>query len=57
MLIQLALGVMNLWVMVAVAAAIAAEKLLPRGVLVARALGACAMVGGIALAARSISKW
>ena len=54
MLIQLALGVMNLWVMVAVAAAIAAEKLLPRGVLVARALGACALVGGVALVGRAL---
>jgi len=55
MLIQLALGVMNLWVMIAVAAAIAAEKLLPRGVLLARWIGAAAIVGGAAVIARSLA--
>ena len=54
MLIQLALGVMNLWVMVAVAAAIAAEKLLPRGLLLARLIGAASIVGGLAIAARAL---
>ena len=54
MLIQLALGVMNLWVMIAVAGAIAAEKLLPRGVLLARLIGVAAIVGGLAIAARAL---
>jgi predicted metal-binding membrane protein len=55
MLIQLALGVMNLWVMVGVAAAIAAEKLLPRGFRVAQALGIVAIAGGALLIVRPLA--
>jgi predicted metal-binding membrane protein len=46
MLMQMVLGVMNLWVMVAVAAIIALEKLLPRAQWIVRLSGAAAMVGG-----------
>jgi predicted metal-binding membrane protein len=54
MLIQLALGVMNLAVMAAVALVIALEKLLPRGHLVARATGLLAIVGGTIVAVRAV---
>jgi predicted metal-binding membrane protein len=54
MLIQLALGVMNIPVMIAVALVIALEKLLPRGLVVARATGVAAMLGGILIAARAL---
>ena len=48
MVIQLALGVMSLPVMIAVAAVIALEKLLPHGRWVARITGALAIGGGAA---------
>ena len=54
MLIQLVLGVMNLAVMVAVAAVIAMEKLLSKGVWLARAIGFAAIIGGIVIAALSL---
>ena len=54
MVIQLALGVMNLAVMVAVAAVIAMEKLLARGYWIARVTGWGALGGGLALVARSV---
>jgi predicted metal-binding membrane protein len=46
MTIQLALGIMNPLVMIAVAMIIAAEKLLPRPVIVARVVGISTMVAG-----------
>jgi predicted metal-binding membrane protein len=48
MMIQLALGVMNPFVMVGVAAVIAAEKILPRPEIVARLVGVAAVIAGIA---------
>jgi predicted metal-binding membrane protein len=54
MLIQLALGIMNMLVMIGVALVIALEKLLPRGLLVARLTGVLALAGGIALACRAL---
>ena len=54
MLIQLALGVMNIPVMIAVALVIALEKLLPRGMVVARATGVLAMAGGAIIAGRAL---
>jgi predicted metal-binding membrane protein len=54
MLIQLTLGVMSLAVMAVVAAVIALEKLLPRGLLVARLTGAAAIAGGLFLAVRAL---
>jgi len=53
MLIQLALGVMDLRLMIAVAGVIAAEKLLPWGAVVARVVGVVAIVAGVALAVRA----
>ena len=47
MMIQLALGVMNPLVMVGVAIAIAAEKLLPRPEIVSRLIGVTSIVAGI----------
>jgi predicted metal-binding membrane protein len=47
MLIQLALGVMNLAVMIIIALAIAAEKLLPVGNHIAKIIGIASIVGGI----------
>jgi predicted metal-binding membrane protein len=54
MLVQLVLGAMNLAVMVIVGVVIALEKLIPRGELVARAVGAASILGGVALAVGSI---
>lgn len=54
MLIQLVLGVMNLSVMVLVGIVIALEKLISRGELVARVSGTMSILGGLALAARSL---
>ncbi len=54
MLIQLALGVMNIAVMVLVAVIIALEKLLPRGELFARVTGLAAILGGVFLSATSL---
>lgn len=54
MLIQLALGIMNLAAMVFVAAVIAAEKLWPRGELVARVTGIAAIAAGLATAVQAI---
>ena len=47
MTIQLALGVMNPLVMIAVATIIAAEKLLPRPAIVARLIGISAIIAGV----------
>jgi predicted metal-binding membrane protein len=47
MTIQLALGVMNPLVMIAVATIIAAEKLLPRPAIVARVVGTSTIIAGI----------
>ena len=54
MLIQLVLGVMNLVVMSGVALVIALEKVLVKGVLVARLTGYVSVLGGVALAVRSL---
>jgi predicted metal-binding membrane protein len=54
MAIQLLLGIMSLPVMVAIASVIAAEKLLPQPVLVARGTGLIALVAGAALVGRSM---
>jgi predicted metal-binding membrane protein len=54
MLMQLVLGVMNLWVMMVLAVIIALEKLLVRGEFVARLTGAGAIVAGATVAARSL---
>ncbi len=54
MLIQLVLGVMNLTVMVAVAVTIALEKLLPRGVWLARATGLAAIAAGVVIVVLSV---
>lgn len=54
MLVQLALGVMNLSVMALVAVVIALEKLLARGLLVARLTGAAAIFAGLFLAAHAL---
>ncbi|MBZ5701813.1 MAG: DUF2182 domain-containing protein [Acidobacteriia bacterium] len=54
MLIQMVLGVMNLGVMIAVAAVIAGEKLWKRGPLLARATGIAAIAAGAVLLARSL---
>jgi predicted metal-binding membrane protein len=56
MLIQLALGIMDVLVMIAVALVIALEKLLPRGLAVARFTGVLALAGGIAIAVRALVK-
>lgn len=52
MLIQMILGVMNLLVMIVIAATIGAEKLWKRGPLLSRAVGVCTIVVGVALIAR-----
>lgn len=54
MLIQLVLGVMNLIVMVAVAVVIALEKLVPRGMWLARATGLAAIAAGLVLTVLSV---
>lgn len=54
MLIQLTLGIMNLGVMVVVAAVIALEKLTPRAEWVVRTVGALSMLGGTFLVGRSL---
>jgi predicted metal-binding membrane protein len=48
MTIQLALGIMNPLVMIAVAMVIAAEKVLPRPAIVARLVGISAVIAGVA---------
>ena len=53
MLIQIILGVMNLTVMVAVAAVIALEKLLVHGAWIAKATGFAAIAGGLVMAANA----
>lgn len=53
MAIQVALGVMDLWVMGVVAAAITIERLAPAGVRLARATGAAAIGAGLLLVART----
>jgi predicted metal-binding membrane protein len=54
MLIQLAIGVMNLAAMAAIAVIIALEKLSPRGDAVARVTGAMAIVAGLVVAIRAL---
>lgn len=54
MLVQLELGVMSVGAMVLVATVIAAEKLLPTGVLVARAVGVVAIVAGGCIGVRAV---
>jgi predicted metal-binding membrane protein len=54
MLIQLVLGVMNIYVMVAVALVIALEKLLPSGGRLAQWTGVAAILIGTVLAGRSL---
>ncbi|GAC1702239.1 MAG: hypothetical protein NVS9B4_07150 [Candidatus Acidiferrum sp.] len=54
MLIQLVLGVMNLTVMLAIAAVIALEKLLSKGELVAKVVGVAAIAAGVVIAASSL---
>jgi predicted metal-binding membrane protein len=54
MLMQMVLGVMNLAVMVGVAAIIATEKLWKRGPFLARLVGSVSIVAGIVLVVRSI---
>lgn len=54
MVIQLALGLMNILVMIAVALVIALEKLLPRGIVVARVTGVLAMAAGAIIAVRAL---
>jgi predicted metal-binding membrane protein len=49
MTVQLALGVMNPLVMIAVAMIIAAEKLLPRPAIVARVVGISTIIAGVAV--------
>src|SRR5207245_1950562 len=48
MTIQLALGIMNPLVMIAVAVVIAAEKLLPRPAIVTRLVGISVLIAGVA---------
>jgi predicted metal-binding membrane protein len=55
MLMLLALGVMNLAAMIAVAGVVAAEKLLARGELIARVVGAIAIIAGALVALRFTS--
>ncbi len=55
MVIQLVLGVMSLPLMALIAVVIALEKLLARGVLVARLAGASAIAGGLFLLARAVA--
>ena len=47
MMISLALGIMNPLVMIVVAGVIAAEKLLPRPVIIARLVGVSAIIAGL----------
>jgi predicted metal-binding membrane protein len=54
MVIQLVLGIMSIPVMVAVAAVIALEKLIPRGQWVARLTGLAAIAGGLVWIAKTL---
>jgi predicted metal-binding membrane protein len=54
MLTQLVLGVMNLAVMLVVAAVIALEKLAPRSEWIVRIIGAVAIVAGVVVVVRSV---
>jgi predicted metal-binding membrane protein len=54
MLIQLVLGMMNLIVMAIIALVIALEKMLPRGIAVARLVGAIAIAAGVYMLIRSV---
>ncbi len=54
MLIQLALGIMDLRVMAGVAVLIAAEKMLPFGAALARIVGIAAIAGGVVMAVRAL---
>jgi predicted metal-binding membrane protein len=54
MVIQMILGVMNLEVMIAIAAIIGTEKLWKRGPMLARAVGVCTVAAGAALIVTSV---
>jgi predicted metal-binding membrane protein len=54
MIIQIILGMMNLLVMVGIALVIAIEKLMPRGRVAARIVGALAVAAGIAFLLRAV---
>jgi predicted metal-binding membrane protein len=53
MVLLLVLGIMNLWVMAVVTAAIAVERLAPTGERVARAMGVVVVATGMLLIARA----
>jgi predicted metal-binding membrane protein len=55
MLIQLVLGMMNLWVMAAIALVIALEKMLPRGIAIAKVVGSLAIAAGVWMLIRSFA--
>jgi predicted metal-binding membrane protein len=55
MLIQLAVGVMNVPAMIGIAGVIALEKLAPRGDITARVVGVVAVVAGVWMIARSLN--
>jgi predicted metal-binding membrane protein len=55
MVIQIILGMMNLFVMVGIALVIAIEKMIPRGRVAARLVGALAAVAGIISLMRAYS--
>jgi predicted metal-binding membrane protein len=54
MVVQLSLGIMSVAAMIAVAAVIAAEKLLPQGLAIARGAGVAAIAAGFFLAGSSV---
>ena len=54
MIIQIILGMMNLFVMAGIALVIAIEKLIPRGTAVARLVGALAVAAGVAFLLRAL---
>lgn len=54
MLIQLVVGVMNLPAMILIAGVIAAEKLLPIGVQVARGAGILSIAAGVLVALQAL---
>ena len=57
MVMQLAMGVMNLGAMAAIATVIALEKLTARGPLVARAVGLVSISAGVAILVRLGASW
>ena len=54
MVIQMILGVMNLEVMIVIAAIIGTEKLWRRGPALARVVGVCTIAAGVALIVKSV---